>query len=316
MLDRYIAEFVASNEMKEFLKQTNHSVDNEADTIYHAPAPLEKKKNALMQLLKEAKDSSDLNLIEGCELYLKAISEAERLMNADGVYSVEIVSYDDKEGESDYEFDGLFNNFDDLVQYIKKNLEDYEVSDGAPWYYRAVKWINDENCKLVEACTYWIVRGEIWFAEVEDFILDDYRLSVYRAVDLNLSVPFKAGDIVEIDLYPFADKRILEIIEVGDNHDCCCLQALSRNVDGEWNVGAVKHGHIGIDILPCVSPLYTMTIFKGELPPEYKVLLNVSKFIDGQEEKGAVFWEVMSRKNDIADEEVLELIGKAEEGKI
>lgn len=308
MRDKYIEEFILSDEMIAFLKQTNHSIDEEADIIYHAPASLKRKKIALSELLDEAKEDGIQELIDDCEIYLKAIHEAERLMDAEGVFSVEINSYDAEKGDSDYEFDGLFNNFDDLVQYVKQNLEEYEVADDDPWVYQAVKWINDENGKLVEACTYWFVRGEIWFVELEDYILNDYRLGVYGMINLNLPVPFKAGDIVEVNLYPFADKRIIEILEVGDNLDCCCLQAIGKSLDGAWHIGAVKHGHVGIDVLPCTSPLYTMKIYKGELTIDYMVLESIRDFIDGNEENGAALWNALAPMNDIDTEEILSCI--------
>jgi len=133
-------------------------------------------------------------------------------------------------------------------------------------------------------------------------------------VDLNLPVPFKAGDIVEVDLYPFADKRIMEILEIGDNFDCCCLQAIGKNSDGAWNIGAVKHGHAGMNILPCVSPLYTMKIYKGELPHDLKILELVSNFIGGSEENGAKLWDELAPKDDITDEEILACVEKLKEG--
>ena len=308
MRDKYIEEFILSDEMIAFLKQTNHSVDKEADIIYHAPASLKRKKIALSELLDEVKQEGVQELIDDCEIYLRAINEAERLIYAEGVFSIEISKYDAEKGDPDYEFDGLFNNFDDLVQYMKKNLEDYEVADDDPWFCQAIKWINDENGKLVEACTYWLVRGEVWFVEVEDYILDDYRLGVYGMVNLNLPVPFKAGNIVEVDLYPFADKRIIEILEIGDNHDCCCLQAISKNIDGTWTIGAVKHGHIGMDILPCVSLLYTMKTYTGELPSDFKVLESISDFINGSEQNGSLLWNALASMNDIATEEILACI--------
>lgn len=313
MRDKYIEEFILSDEMIVYLKQTNHSIDKEADIIYHAPASLKRKKIALSELLDEAKKNGEQELIDDCEIYLRAIYEAERLMAAEGVFSVEISSYDAEKGDSDYEFDGLFNNFDDLVQYVKQNLEDYGIADDDPWFYQAVKWINDENGKLVEACTYWFVRGEVWFVDVDDNILDDYRLGTYGMINLNLPVPFKAGDIVEVDLYPFADKRIIEISEVGDNLDCCCLQAIGKSVDGAWHVGAIKHGHFGIDVLPCVSPLYTMKIYKDELPPDFKILESISNFIDGREENGTMLWNALAFASETTDEEILACLEKMKE---
>lgn len=173
-----------------------HSIDKEADIIYHAPSSLKRKKSALSELLDEAKKNGVQELIDDCEIYLRAIYEAERLMDAEGVFSVEISSYD-------------------------------------------------------------------------------------------------------------ADKRFIEILEVGDNLDYCCLQAIGKSIDGAWHIGAVKHGHVGIDVLPCVSPLYTMKIYKGELPPDFKMLESISNFVDGREENGTMLWNALAFASENTDEELL-----------
>lgn len=308
MFEEYVDEFVISKEMQEFLKKPHDSVDNIADVIYYAPRSLKHKKEALLRLLEEIKSTENHAMVDDCEMYLKSINEAERLIDEDGVFSVEICRYENKKGDNNYDFDGLFNSYNDLIKYVEENLNDCEITNDMPWCYTAVKWINDENGRLVEACTYWIVRAEVWFAQVEDYILQDFRLDVYRALDLNIPVPFMVGDIVEIDLYPFADKRIIEIIEIGDNRDCCSLQAMGKIVEGGWTIGAVKHGHIGIDVLPCVSPLYTMTLYTGELKPDYKILKVVQNYIHGDEERGTIFWDALSFKDEISDEDIESVI--------
>lgn len=313
MFDKYIDEFIKSEEMKSFLKMPHRSVDTIAEIIFYSPALVERKKIALMELLEELKQGENQELIENCETYLKYIQEAMGYIYADGVFSIEVCSYIDKNADWDYEFDGLFNNLDHLLECVHKNIEEGEITDEDPWLCQAVKWINDASGRLVEACTYWIVRGEIRFAEIDWKLLEGNIENVIALADLNLPVPFKAGDIVEVDLYPFADKRIIEIIEIGDNYDCCCLQALSRKIDGSWTIGAVKHGHIGNMIILDISPLYTMTAYDGELPPEHKILTKVSDFIDGKEENGAIFWNALSARSDITDEDILAFLDKERE---
>lgn len=308
MFDKYIDEFVASKEMKSYLKTPHRSVDTIAEIIYYSPAPIERKKIALTELLEDLNPEDNQELIENSKAYLASIQEALRLIDTEGVFSVEQCCYNKNTGDSDYCFDGLFNKSDDLIQYIKHMNEICEIKDDTSSLYQAVKWVNDASGKLVEACTYWIVRGEIWLVQVEGRMLDEDSVEISALDDINLPVPFKAGDIVEIDLYPFADKRIIEIIEIGDNHDCCCLQAISRKIDGSWTISAVKHGHIGNYLILGISPLYTMTAYNDALPPEYEVLAKVSEFINGKEENGAILWNALSMKEDITDEKLLEFI--------
>ena len=136
MFDKYIDEFIPSAEMKEYLKGSHRSVDTIAEIIYYSPAPVERKRMALTGLIEELNPESDAELIFNSEAYLKTIDEAERLLKAEGVFSVEVCAYDEERGETDYEFDGLFNNFDDLVHYVKQNMKVCEVTDEDPWHYQ------------------------------------------------------------------------------------------------------------------------------------------------------------------------------------
>lgn len=317
MREKYIEEFIPSEDMREYLKIPHQNVDTIAEIIYYSPAPVERKKIALTELLKELDSKTDEDMIFNTKAYLKTIEEAERLIEVEGVFSIEMVEYDENKGDSNYEFNGLFNNFNDLVQYVKKNMDECEITDEDFIYYQAVKWINDEAGKLVEACTYWIIRGQVWYVQLEGKVLDEGIPDIFMSHELNVAVPFKAGDIVEVDLYPFADKRIIGILEIGDNRDCCCLQGLSKRLDGSWTTGAIKHGHIGDILLLAVSALYTITTYKGELPSGYEILKDVSDFIDGSEERGSALWhKIYASKSDdgLADDELLSVIEKIREG--
>jgi len=316
MFDKYIDEFILSADMKKYLKDHQSSVDTIAEIIYYSPTPIEKKKRALSELLIELDVESDTDMVANTEVYLNCILEAEKLIKTEGVFSIELCSYD-AEREFDCEFDGLFNDFEDLLKYVKQDMEEWEVHDEELWYYEVVKWINDASGKLVEACTYWIVRGEIWFVSLNGKVLDDINFDVCVAHDLNLPVPFKAGDIVAVDLYPFGEKQIFEIIEVGDNRDCCCLQALSRKRDGNWITGAVKHGHIGDSVILPVSPLYSIEKYNGEIPAGYDLLEIVRDFIDGSEERGASLWNAIYsniKNHEFSKEELLEVLETIRQG--
>lgn len=291
MFEQYLDEFIQSEEMREYLKTAHEVTVKIADIIFHAPASMQRKKEALEALRNETENIGDRKLNEDCNMYLNAIITAEKIMYDEGVFSVESRNYDEKTSAVEYEFDGIFAKYSDVEEYVKWAINYYEISDDMPLIFEAVKWTMSEQGKYVRACTYWIVRGEIWFAEVDMLSIYNYRLNIYWSIDLNLPVPFVAGDIVEVDLYPFEHKKILAILEIGDNNDCCSLQGLSRTSKGLWKVGAVKHGNIGSYVLPSISPLYTMTKIKGELPSDYSILNSVHSYIDGNEEKGLKLWQ-------------------------
>jgi hypothetical protein len=131
---------------------------------------------------------------------------------------------------------------------------------------------------------------------------------------VNLPVPFHAGDIVTIDCRPFAPVVHAVILTVGDNRDCCCLQSACRSEEGKWETGGVKHGYcfpneFDYHLLAGVtSPLYRIATFKEELPEDEKLLGLVSQYVSGDEDRGeSLFWVY-------TDEDVLKKIGQGGDG--
>lgn len=135
--------------------------------------------------------------------------------------------------------------------------------------------------------------------------------------DLNLPVPFHSGDIVTIDCRPFTPVSHAVILEVGDNYDCCCLQALYHADDGIWDTGAVKHGYIlPKHTLTGLSPLYRLSSFYGKLQDEERLLERVSRYLNGDESRGAVLRNYIfslcdgKRKSGVTEAQILSYIEK------
>ena len=134
--------------------------------------------------------------------------------------------------------------------------------------------------------------------------------------DLNLPIPFRAGDIVTVDCRPFAPVSHAVILEVGDNFDCCCVQALYRRRNGTWDTGAVKHGYIlpGRE-LPQLSPLYRLATFHGQLPKEERLMEQVSRYVNGEEARGSALWNAIvqltteRRKRTVTEGQLRSLLG-------
>lgn len=99
------------------------------------------------------------------------------------------------------------------------------------------------------------------------------------------------------------------MLEIGDNQDCCCLQALSRKQDGTWKVGAVKHGMMGDTMYPRISVLYTADTYIPDLSdPEDAILAKVSELVAGDEKKGSELWDRFNASDISNDEKMWKIL--------
>ena len=62
--------------------------------------------------------------------------------------------------------------------------------------------------------------------------------------EINVAVPFMAGDIIEVNPAPYAPKYRALVTNIDDNWDCCAVQVLTCNQSGKWDVGALKHNQV------------------------------------------------------------------------
>ena len=76
MFEQYLDEFIQSEEMREYLKTAHEVTVKIADIIFHAPASMQRKKEALETLRNETENRDDRKLNEDCNMYLNAIITA------------------------------------------------------------------------------------------------------------------------------------------------------------------------------------------------------------------------------------------------
>lgn len=185
-----------------------------------------------------------------------------------------------------------FTSYEKAVQYMKKQEEKY--GDYRIWF-DVEKWDQDENGNLEQTWTYVVLKGKVIYFSHEDY---HYHFSTCtQNKDLNLPVPFKAGDILEIQDMPFARRRHALILDIGDNKDCCAVWHLYINEDGCIKANAFKHGHI-FECWYATSPLYSAKIFQGVLEGEEEVLHIIQNFVKKlplTEERGHQFFEIFNK---------------------
>lgn len=268
-----------------------------ADIIAGAPVALMEKKRLLDRLSGHEAHSEDTGLIRDYSACLHMALQA--LESKEATFSVELW----KDGE---QLDG---------PYIALSVEELRRAIAQYWKY----W--EENSDD-EIATYWRIeqyrqggtsdrngfaRPEYTFAadpngEVQYFMHDPQkRRGVWAegafggdALHLNLPVPYRPGDILEVGCTPYvSEPHYCILTEVGD--DCCGVQCLYPGENGHIEFGALKHGHYFsgcFDRKQYLSPLYGAKIYTGELSGEYKFMKPLSEKLHKDPAFGKVLWEI------------------------
>lgn len=263
-----------------------------ANIIAGAPVALMEKKRLLERLSEHMAHSEDAGLIRDYSACLKTALQA--LESKEATFSVELWM----DGE---QLDG---------PYIALSVE--EVQHAIPKY-----WENGDK-----AIAYWSIeqyrqggasdrngfaRPEYTFAadpngEVQYFMHDpEKRRGVWAegafggdALHLNLPVPYRPGDILEVGCAPYVSKPDYCILtEVGE--DCCGVQCLYPCEDGCIEFGALKHGRYFFSCYYAsryISLLYGTRIYAGELPRECEFMGRLSEKLHKEPEFGKTLWQV------------------------
>ncbi len=262
---KILENFIPSREMREYLKDKDLDERQIESIILGSPVPLRKKAEFATGgvLLAINKALDELELENGEIFYLKE------------------AWFDEHNNRPEYYGNAPFLSLEKAMEKIADNEGEYDCQ----WFILE-KWINEEN-ELLHKYTYYIWNGNIVSFEYgNDFSFKDSRF--VRIKDLNLPVPFKPGDIVNIDCSPFAPPKQVIITEIGDNKDCCCLQALYRFANDRWGIGALKHySTLFAGWYPPMSTLYRMAKYEGNLSrDEEKVFRKAKKYLNDSDRQG------------------------------
>ena len=268
-----------------------------ADIIAGAPVALMEKKRLLDRLSGHEAHSEDTGLIRDYSACLNTALQA--LESKDAAFSAELW----KDGE---QLDGPYIVFSmeearrAIAQYRKYWEEN--ADDEIATYWRIEQYrqggASDRNG---------FARPEYTFAadpngEVQYFMHDPQKSrGVWAdgafgrdAPHLNLPVPYRPGDILEIGCAPYvSEPHYCILTEVGD--DCCGVQCLYPGENGRFEFGALKHGHYFsgcFDRRQYLSPLYGAKIYTGELSGEYKFMKPLSEKLHKSPAFGKVLWEI------------------------
>lgn len=295
-----------AEDLREYLKKEPISDSDMADIIFYSPTSVEKKREALLELEKMDFPEEKKQLREYWLKYRPSIEEALKLRESkDAIFIVYEQSIYGDAVDSDEWMHGIFSSYAAAEAFVKKDAEEKKNEEQMSWYEINL-WTQGVNDSYVDTCTYYFIDGELVYTEFD--LSNDFYESCTDG-ELRIPVSYKPGDILIADRYPFGRKEKFVMLQIGDNQDCCCLQALCKKADGTWDVGAVKHGMIGSIGYPKVSVLYTATKYEPDLSiTEELILSKVSKLIDGDEKRGSVIWDKLWVEEIRNDNDILKIL--------
>ena len=269
-----------------------------ADIIAGAPVALMEKKRLLDRLSGHEAHSEDTGLIRDYSACLNTALQA--LESKEAVFSVELW----KDGE---QLDGPYIALS--VEEVQRAIPKYwENGDTAIAYWRIEQY--HQGCASDPdgfACPEYTFaadpNGEVqYFMHDPDFMHDpEKRRGVWAegafggdALHLNLPVPYRPGDILEVGCAPYVSKPDYCILtEVGE--DCCDVQCLYPCEDGCIEFGALKHGRYFFSCYYAsryISLLYGTRVYAGELPRECEFMGRLSEKLHKEPEFGKTLWQV------------------------
>lgn len=297
MKSRYeIASLFETEKMKEYIFDKFYELtpDQICSTVYGSRAVLRRKADIFKLLEKECPKRE----YEMCTVMMEDALEHMRPQKG-AVYVVIENGWDLKYFRENEKYCGIFQTLERAIEFIIENgnKEIYDDSEGMLLHWNYVeKWGLNKRGEWEEIIEYEVMDdGKIVYCHWND---DDKERLVSHYHEPNLPIPFRTGDIIVVDCRPHLPRRLGVLTEIGDNCDCCCVQCLYITKDGYIDVGALKHKSTFKDLIhsyDVVSPLFRLEKFCGEMQGQNGLLRNISRFINGSEEKGrrltAFIWE-------------------------
>lgn len=255
-----------------------------SEIICQAPIPLARKREMFLTLAEG----------EGDGFFGKYIAQAqEALQPKQG----EILCLTSHIYGQEERWERPFSSMEDLLDHIHERFDPEEMEEEKLIWFCADQWLPKKDGGLDWTATYYILNEQVCY--VEGHCMDSplwrsgFNFSLVRSVDL--PAPFCPGDLVTVDCRPFHPLSHIVILENRNNQDYYGLQALHWEDDGAWAVGTVRNNCIfppRRGCCPdCISPLYHMATFHGQLAKEEGLLERASRYIRGDDTRGSALWE-------------------------
>ena len=283
VVKEYLPKIFSSKDMAEYIRENIDSFEKwrVLNMVCNAPISLQLKQNifAKMRQYESLSDSQSDELFDPPYTIGNCLAELDKAYTELELKEGELFILHEYNSRNNNKVEATVPllNYKQLVDYHREHKEYYDENT----WHKLEKCISNKQGKWVNTIDYFIFNTEI----VGCCSYCRMGLENYFAMDSNIDmpVPFKCGDIIEIDARPMHKKRRAIVVGTGDNRDCCDLQVLFINKDGELCGGALKHPDISIykqdswgNVL---SPLYSAKIYDGELDANEVVFTKIQRFI-------------------------------------
>ena len=321
MYSEILDKIIPSKDIREHLKNggLENSVDYIEEIIFSAPIPIKEKYDLITQLYEdirkkdnkleyasdEAEEYVDYRYayrIERYENFIAILNIALEQQQKKGIFVVENGDYDWDRNDVDYSFECIFETYDEAIEWIHEQIRINEYTSDDTIWFAISSWVKNDVGKYEQICGYEIINGVACYTWIDRKISEKNKINHFVDFEINIEVPFVAGDIIEINGTPFCPKYRALVTSVGDNIDCCCIQVMTCGNDDVWQIGALKHNFVAMRTYPFISPLYTAVRYYGELEPDEMILKELQSFINGSEKRGGLVNDMLFTEDRTVDE--------------
>ena len=325
-----------SLQMREHLQKKRPSGNELIDMILDSPVSLEGKADTMKKLSEEEEfvheilrgekrqEITDLSehsrewiIKNSATHHYKEITAAldARQCGEGEIILMKEAWYDGDEFFEKIEGGAPFQSWDAAIAYLRWEMyTEEEWDENSLCWTIFEKWVPKQDGTYENPYTFYLIGEEpVYFEKNKQqggvpYWIPESHIYSSGCGDLNLSVPFHVGDIVKLDVRPFAPVKYAVLLVTND--DCCGLRGLLLENDGFWHDVALKHKHGWGRYYPMLSPLYRMTVWEGDIPgAEGEILKKVQKYLNGDVRKGKQL-DLCCLAYDISAEELTNYIAR------
>lgn len=328
-----IDTFMPSLDMRQHLKQIQLAPVKIMELMTAAPVCLDVKRDwfkklAAIEQIVDDGHTEDIDIeIYRFEDVAKELDEALDELYEEGAcqFTIESCWYDLDIKESKSYLLGVAESYEDAKSIIQHEIwEEEDVADDSesderyPCWYEVKKWGKRKaHSKFEQLYTYYTVGAEtpiLFDAELKISRKEsNVNFSVFRFANsemLKLPLPYKPGDIIAIDTWPFGPTQPAIIFNIADGGRI--VELITKDYQDKWFEGGLFSGAFGRwkGQFDWVSPLYSIRNWQENLGEDEAVYKTISSFVKNNSENGEKLFNALYEIEiaDLTNQELVDFI--------